>query len=69
MSTDPHPIDPRIPVELHPAVRVAREQWRALWPRMELDGTADLIVMALAHHAFLWPHGQRTVRTRGRRNP
>lgn len=52
-DVDPDVISPKIPAELHPAVMVAREQWRRTWPGMELDGTADLIVMALAHNGFL----------------
>lgn len=47
------PIDPRIPVSLHDAVRVARREWRDMNRGMELDGTADVIVLALANEGLL----------------
>jgi hypothetical protein len=53
MSNEAGAIDPRIPVELHAAIEVAREEWQAMWPGMELDGTADVIVVALARRGFL----------------
>jgi hypothetical protein len=49
------PIPASIPRHLHPAVRVARGVWQDMWPGMELDGTADLIVAALAKDGFLRP--------------
>ena len=53
MADDQADIDTRIPAELHPAVHVAREAWQSMWPGMELDGTADVIVVALAHHKLI----------------
>lgn len=60
-------IDARIPAELHPAVLVAREAWRSMWPGMELDGSADVIVMALAHNGLMKPSGQHEAGKRNRR--
>jgi hypothetical protein len=65
---DPNAISPKIPGELHPAVMVARQQWQQMWPGMELDGTADLIVMALAHHGFLCSERRRPTGKQQRRS-
>jgi hypothetical protein len=50
-----------IPPGLRAPVLVAREMWRKCWPGMELDGSADLIVMALDRMGY--------IRTRPRRQP
>lgn len=47
------PIDSHIPARWHPAVRLAREEWQRLWPGMELDYTADLIVLALIRAGWM----------------
>lgn len=49
-----------IPPHLRAPVQVARELWRTCWPGMELDGTADLIVMALDRAGYLRTRPRRT---------
>jgi hypothetical protein len=59
-------IDPRIPSKLHPAIEVARRTWQELFPGMELDATADVIVLALATAGLLRTSPRRSrVRERG----
>lgn len=46
-------ISPQIPATLRPAVLVARRAWQEMWPGMEQDGSADVIVVALSHSGLL----------------
>lgn len=50
-----------IPSGLRAPVQIARQMWRKCWPGMELDGSADLIVLALDRMGY--------IRTRPRRRP
>lgn len=42
-----------VPPKLRGPIEVAREMWRKCWPGMELDGSADLIVLALDRMGYI----------------
>lgn len=55
-----------IPRDLRGPIAIAREMWRSCWKGMELDGSADLVVLALDRAGYLRTRpSRRTIEKKG----